>query len=129
MININEYLLSKKKKSIIVKPEKGCTVEDIMTWLEDMGVTDKRTFREYRFSSCIPNKGELLYICGPNESDDTPEQYWVILSSYTTQIVIKPKGTSHVNTLDTYKKTIVSFDKAIELALDMIKDPNKDFKL
>lgn len=128
MKTINEYLLSKRNPKTIEEPTIGCTKEDIINWLESMGVTDRR---EFDMSIHRPNAGELLYEVGPKDYTN-PGQYWVSLignpEDRCDQVVcIKPKRKSFFTGLFGSKE--IEFEKALELAVEMIKNPNKVIRL
>lgn len=120
---ITEFLLSKDYPTIMKDPKEGCEMEDICNWLEYNGVTDRREF-DFGCPSALPKKGELLYICGPYRNND-PAECWVSLRAGNwQQVTIKPKGQSFW--LDEERiQTHISFKRAIELAKELINNPNK----
>lgn len=120
---IFEYLLSKKQNKAITEPENGCTVEEIVKWLESYNV-EKREFRFGPGNHHTIEKGKLFYVVGPNRNGD-PNEYWVALRNYWEQnIVMKPKDRSFMS-LDGEQK-FISFEKAIEVAKEMIMNPNRE---
>lgn len=119
---IFEYLLSKKQNKVITEPENGCTVEEIVKWLESYNV-EKREFRFGPRGHHSIEKGKLFCVVGPNRNGD-PTEYWVALRNYWEQnIVMKPKDKSFIS-LDG-EQEFVSFEKAIEVAKEMIMNPNR----
>lgn len=127
MRQITEYLLTKKNPRSMNDPENGCKVEEICNWLEYNGVTDRREFEDFAHRRAIPKKGNLLYVCGPNRNSN-PSEYWVaLIASNWQQVTIKPKDESFW--LDEEQiQTDISFERAIEMAKEMIKNPNKILK-
>ena len=117
---LNEYLLSSKRQKAITDPEPGCTIEEIRIWLESNGVTDKREFNPWK--SEFPTKGNLLYVVGPGDGSES-NTYWVSLRMKQQQVTIKPKDQCFVEANGHIKQ--LSFEEAIELAKEMIKDPSE----
>ena len=109
---IKEYLLSKSKKHIVCKPEKGCTIDDIVKWIKSYGIAEAKKF------SVDPKKGEIIYAVGPDLSN--PNYAWVALRTKpierTQSIVAKPGGQSFYTSGDPNnpgEKTI-EFEDAID---------------
>lgn len=129
MKTINEYLLSKSNPKTIEEPTIGCTREDIIKWLEYMGVTDRR---EFDMSVHRPNAGELLYEVGTKDYK-SPAQYWVTLignpgNRCDQAVCMKPTSKSFFTGFFDHEVEI-EFDKALELAAEMIENPNKVVRL
>jgi len=133
MKHIDEYLLSKKnQKTIIVDPKKGCTREEIAEWL---GVND---FVKYDEIVHYPAVGETMYEIGP-DNYERALQYWVALinvpkeaNTVTTtkdqRIVFRPRSISCFRDVSGHV-TEIKFEKAVELAKQVIENPNKAIKL
>ena len=125
---ISEYLLSKTKKPI-GEPQCTWTIERIADWLETMGVTERVKFN-MTFYRSEPNC--LICEIGPKDHKNY-EEYWVALignpqSKGDQRLVIKPKAKSLFEDIDE-EETSIDFDKAIELAKEIIEDPTKVIKL
>ena len=123
--SIDEYLLSKSKKHIVCKPEKGCTIDDIVKWIKSYGIAEAKKF------SVDPKKGEIIYAVGPDLSN--PNYAWVALRTKpierTQSIVAKPGGQSFYTSGDPNnpgEKTI-EFEDAID-KMEMVLQ-NKDLIL
>ena len=124
MLNISEYLLSNKKKKIDNWPSKD--IDEICRWLEENGVTDHYN---YDGSWRVPDVGKLCYEIGPCASghDGT---YWVTLHGNTGEwqdVVMRTKTNSNFNNRDDMVE--IDFETALELAKQMMDDPNKVIKL
>lgn len=123
MTNINEYLLTKNKTNVVTIPEKGCTIEEICAWLAYMGVEDQREFKITPRLD-IPKKGKLLVRVSRNNKNKSKE-YWVkLVACNNQQVIFKPLDSCSFLNLGLHEYKI-SFEKAVEIAKDMIDNPNK----
>ena len=124
MKQIVEYLLSKNGKTYLCKePQPGCTIEDICAWLAYMGVEDQREFKITPRLE-IPEKGKLLARVSRNNKSK-PKEYWVKLVAWNhQQVIFKPLDSCSFLNIGLYECKI-SFEKAVEIAKEMIDDPNK----
>ena len=125
MLNISEYLLSNKKKKTYNWPSRD--IDAICRWLEENGVTDHYN---YDGSWRVPDVGKLCYEIGPCKSDKVGT-YWVTLHGNTGRdwqdVVMRTKTNSNFNDRDGMVE--IDFETALELAKQMIDDPNKVIKL
>lgn len=122
MKTLYEFLLTKKHTEAITEPDNGCTVEEIIKWVESYGV-EKREFHVGPGRDNPPKKGKLIYVVGPNRNNDTNE-YWVALRNHWGQnIVLKPKDRSFC--VLNHEQKFITFEKAVELMIEMINTPNK----
>lgn len=125
---ISEYLLSKTKKHM-GEPQRTWTIERIADWLETMGVT-----KQVKYNATLHSSEQNCLICeiGPKDYKNY-EEYWVALignpqgKGYQS-LVIKPQVKSLFADIDG-EETLIDFDKAIELAKEIIEDPTKVIKL
>lgn len=122
MINIYEYLLSKNKKSTPTLPEEGCSIEDLIKWVESFKI--KRMH-----NGAFPNTGEVVYY-----TDDAT----------LINLISKPSGKTSVQQVyisykdneSTYLMNdgiryddCITFDKAIEEMQKMMENPNYKFEI
>ena len=124
MLNISEYLLSNKKKKTSNWPSRD--IDEICRWLEENGVTDHY---KYDGTNRLPDRGKLCYEIGPCKSDKILT-YWVALHGNTGEwqdVVMRTKTNSNFNTR--HDMLEIDFETALELAKQMIDDPNKVIKL
>ena len=123
MISINEYLLTKNKTNVVTIPEKGCTIDDIVEWLDSFKIKRSKKYQN-------PKHGEITYEVGPGREDskyNNKDYYWVALRSCPEisqqSVIAKPYAQSFYWGKDGVEYKI-TFDEAIELMDKIIKNPN-----
>lgn len=126
MRSIYEFLLSKNKNKFPEDPKEGCTIDDITWWLDQLGIRE-----HYQFDGKIhnPKIGKLLYEIGA--CDNHGETHWVALigmpkNNYSQRVILNIKESSFYQDIHG-NCHYISFEKAVELMLQMIADPNKVF--
>ena len=132
MKTLNEFLLGKDNPKFFKDLKHGCTCEEIAEWLEQMGVTNHV---KYNGSMHYPEVGELMYEICPDEWS-MPDEYWIeligvpIKNEIYQSVAFKPKAQYSIFTnVNTEEQEFIEFDKAVEIAKEMIADPNKVIKL
>lgn len=122
MINIYEYLLSKNKKSTITLSEEGCSIEDLIEWVESFKI--KRMH-----GGAFPNTGEVVYY-----TDDTT--FINVISKPPGKTSVQQVFISYEDNKSTYLindgiryDDCITFDKAIEKMQKIMEDPNYKFEV
>ena len=124
MKTIIEYLLSKNKKSLdVVRPSEGCSVDDIIKWIESSGI------KQYGPNALKP--GEVVYDVIRYESSTDPAykkhsfvRLVSCLSDHKTQsVIIYPYGNeTKYRTVD-HEEKFITFEEAIALMEDIMENP------
>lgn len=123
---INEHVISRRSKHMNA-PKKGCTIEDIVKWLDSMGV--EGVDWDGGLNKPQAKLYSVLYQIGPCEASNTAT-IWVAVSNNVggkeQRIVLKPRDTSFYteNWKDRFE-SMTEFDTAIIAIEEMISDPRK----
>ena len=119
MINIQEYLLSKKNKQAVSKPKFGCSIDELKDWLMSLGIEEKE-FAMYDGDAHLPEKGKRRIDVGPCY-EDHDNSFWIsIINSNLQYVCIRTKTESFYQN---YRKNThpVDFETALEMAEWMIE--------
>ena len=119
-----EYLLSKNKNSVdVMRPTEGCSVDDIIKWIESYGIK--------KYGAYAPKPGEVVYdvIRYESATDPTYKKHSFVrliscLQDYKTQSVyIYPYGNeTKYRTVDR-KEKFITFEEAVTLMEDILENP------
>lgn len=129
MIPILEYIISKKNPSGFLHPQFGCTVEELIELFKKNGVTK---FFKWIEQDKIQEEpiGSIICVTGPIDMKGD-EKYWVgICCKYSDDqfqnLTIKLRCENKSSFRDIHDKFIeISFEEALNLAYQLIKNPNK----
>lgn len=124
MRQITEYLLNKTNTKVHgVSPMSGCTIDDIVEWLELCEIKRSKKYQS-------PKHGEITYEVGPGREDseyNDKSYYWVALRSRPEislqSVIAKPYAQSYYCDKNGVEHKL-NFDEAIELMDKIIKNPN-----
>lgn len=130
MKTINEYLLSKKNPKYL-RPDFGCSVDELKKWLISLKV-DEKEFIQHDGNPHIPGVGGRTIMIGPCEELDK-DTHWIMiitvaLSKYISRVCIKPKAQSWVVAPGRSTKEI-EFEDALSISEEMVKHPEKEIHL
>lgn len=130
MININEYLLSKKKNKSKEKPKFGCSVDELKEWLISVGAEEK-DFINFDGTLNEPEQGNLYLEIGPCE--DASNQHWITVINklkynLSQRVCIRTKIESFFKQTNSECKPI-DFDTALRIAEYMIANKDTEVNL
>lgn len=126
MKQILEYIISKNSKVIKnEKPKYNCSIEELEKWLNSYDVTNKVYFQNGK--DWKPELKKIGYEIGPCYG---PGSTWIRLESHPNKniiqfLIIKPKAQSMFKSKINGNYVMISFDHAIEIAIEMINNPEK----
>lgn len=130
MIRLNEYLLSKKNvndMTMLTNPREGDTLDDIVEWIEHIGVDDIRNFK---YMDPEPKRNGLICVVCNGDNNDTR---WIALYGWPRSVkseqyaCCKPNANSFFIDVNDAKH-IMSFDEIIEIMIQMVENPKEIIK-
>ena len=122
MISICEYLLSKNKKSSITLPEEGCSIKDLIEWVE--------SFKIKRMQGVtFPNTGEVVYYTDDKTLINVIKKPPGMTSVQQVYISYKNDESTYLMNDGIRYDDCITFDKAIEEMQKMMEDPNYKFEI
>lgn len=142
-MNLKEYISEaissgKHGKYIQIPDPKRCTIDDVVSWLESLGVQGKRygyTGKQDEDSPPV-RRGELVYYVGPCQALST---YWIALynnvwgngTEWSQEACVWIDSRERVGRFSTQDRTPIdtTVEKELKIMLQMVEDPNKLIKI
>lgn len=108
-------------------PKFGVSVEELVEWIRELGVTNGRHFNA---SMIYPSPGGVMYEIGPCQNGQ-PDTFWVQVIGTTRRnyhqilTIFTKKRECDISIEESiYKGETIDFDDAIDYARQIIEDPN-----